>query len=167
MQSSLALFLALTTFAILMQAAVLLGILLSLRKLNDQVERANREIQSGLVREARDTMVVVRGVAENLRAVSDHLVVLTAAARQEFDRIEDMVGETGDALRVQIEKFDRLTTEVVGRVNETVDIVQESIVRPVREITAIAKGVSRGLDILMRRQRSTVDQARQDEELFI
>ena len=167
MQTSLAVFLALTTAAILMQAAVLLGIWLTLRKISDQVDRANKEIQSGLIREARDTMVSFKAVAENLKLVSDHLVELTAAARQEFDRIEDIVGETGDALRVQIEKFDQLSTEVVQRVSETVEVIQESVIRPVREVTAIAKGVSRGVEILMGRQRSTVDQARQDEELFI
>jgi hypothetical protein len=53
------------------------------------------------------------------------------------------------------------------RVNETAAIVQGSVIRPVREVAAIAKGVGRGLDFFFRRGRSTVDQARQDEEMFI
>ena len=69
---------------------------------------------------------------------------------------------------MHIERFDRLIQNVVDRINETAEIVQDSVVRPAREVAAIAKGLSRGLGaFLFRRNRSTVDQARQDEELFI
>jgi hypothetical protein len=56
---------------------------------------------------------------------------------------------------------------VIDRINETTEIVQDSVVRPVREIAAVAKGLTRGFGLFFGRSRSTVDQARQDEELFI
>jgi len=71
-------------------------------------------------------------------------------------------------LNVQIARFDRVSQQVIDRINETAEIVQDSVVRPAREVAALAKGFSRGFGaFLFRRNRSTVDQARQDEELFI
>ena len=78
-----------------------------------------------------------------------------------------MVTDTGEALNVQLERFDRVSQNVIDRMNETADIVQDSVVRPAREVAAVAKGLSRGLGAFFFRSRSTVDQARQDEELFI
>jgi hypothetical protein len=69
---------------------------------------------------------------------------------------------------VQLERFDRVSQSVMDRVNETAEIVQDSVVRPVREVAAVAKGLTRGFGaFFFGRGRSTVDQARQDEELFI
>ena len=90
------------------------------------------------------------------------------SAKEQFRRVEAMVADTGEALQVQLERFDRVGKNIVDRINETSEIVQDSVMRPVREVAALAKGVSRGFEtFLFRRNRSTVDQARQDEELFI
>ena len=78
-----------------------------------------------------------------------------------------MVTTTGEALNVQLERFDRVSQNVVNRINETTEIVQDSIIRPAREVAALAKGLTGFGSFLFRRGRSTVDQARQDEELFI
>jgi hypothetical protein len=61
-----------------------------------------------------------------------------------------------------------VSQNVMDRINETAEIVQDSVVRPVREVAALAKGLTRGFgSFFFGRSRSTVDQARQDEELFI
>jgi hypothetical protein len=113
-------------------------------------------------------MVPIKTVADNLRTASANLVEIGLSAREQFRRVESMVTDTGEALTVQIERFEHLSKDVMDRVNETAEIVQDSVVRPAREVAAIAKGLSHGLGaFLFRRGRSTVDQARQDEELFI
>src|SRR2546430_17598820 len=120
------------------------------------------------MRDTREMMVPVRSIAENLRTASANIVEIGLSAREQFRRVEAMVTDTGEALHIQLERFDRVSQNVVGRINETAEIVQDSVVRPVREIGALAKGLPRGFErFLFRRGRSTVDQARQDEELFI
>ena len=99
---------------------------------------------------------------------SANIVEIGLSARDQFRRVEAMVTDTGEALNVQLERFDRVSQSVVDRINETSEILQESVVKPAREIAAVAKGLSRGLGALFfGRSRSTVDQAHQDEELFI
>ena len=79
-----------------------------------------------------------------------------------------MVTDTGEALHMQLERFDRVSQNIIDRINETAEIVQNSVVRPAREVAAVAKGLTRGFGaFFFGRGRSTVDQARQDEELFI
>ena len=160
MEGLLTLFVALTAIAIITQAGVLVGIYLMSKRLSEQVER--------FMNETRELMVPVRSIAENLRVASANLVEIGLSARDQFRRVEAMVTDTGEALNVQLARFDRVSQNVIDRINETTEIVQDSVVRPAREIAALAKGLTRGFGaFLFRKSRSTVDQAHQDEELFI
>jgi hypothetical protein len=154
------LFVALTAIAIITQAGVLIAIYLMSKRLSDQVER--------FMRDTREMMTPVRSMAENMRIASANLVEIGLSARDQFRRVEAMVADTGEALHVQLARFDRVSQDLMDRINETAEIVQDSVVRPAREVAALAKGLSRGFGaFLFRKTRSTVDQARQDEELFI
>jgi hypothetical protein len=160
LEGLLTLFVALTALAVVTQAGVLVGIYLMSRRLSYQVDR--------FMKETRDIMVPLGSITENLRAASANIVEIGVIAREQFRRVEVMVTDTGEAVQMQLERFDRVGRDVIDRINETTSIVQESVIRPVREVAALTKGISRAFEtFLFRRQRSTVDQARQDEELFI
>jgi hypothetical protein len=160
LEGLLTLFVALTAAAVMAQVGVLVGIYVMSKRLSEQVER--------FMKETRELMVPLPSITENLRSASSNLVEIGLAAREQFRRVETMVTDTGEALNVHLERFDRVSQNVTERINETAEIVQDSVVRPVREVAAIVKGLSRGFgSFLFRRTRSTVDQARQDEELFI
>ena len=159
MEGLLTLFVALTALAVMTQAGVLVAIYLMSKRMSEQIDR--------FMKETREVMVPMKTITENLRTASANLVDIGIAAREQFRRVEAMVTDTGDVLHTQLERFDRVSRDVVDRINETATIVQDSVIRPVREVAALAKGLGRGFDALFGRQRSTVDQARQDEELFI
>ena len=160
MEGLLTLFVALTAIAIVAQAGVLVGIYVMSKRLADQIER--------FMKETREMMVPIRSIADNLRTASANLVEIGLSARDQFRRVEAMVTDTGEALNLQLERFDRVSQNVVDRINETAEILQDSVVKPAREVAAVAKGLTRGFAaFFFGRSRSTVDQARQDEELFI
>ena len=160
MEGLLTLFVALTAIAIITQAGVLVGIYVMSRRLSEQVER--------FMKDTREMIVPIRSIAENLRIASANIVEIGLSARDQFRRVEAMVTDTGEALHVQLERFDRVSQNIMDRINETAEIVQDSVVRPAREVAAVAKGLTRGFGaFFFGRGRSTVDQARQDEELFI
>lgn len=142
------------------QAGVLVAIYMVTKRHSEQMER--------FMVETRDLMAPLKTITENLRTASSNFVEIGIAARDQFRRVEGMVNDTSEVLQTQLARLDSVTREVVERVNGTAQVLQESVVRPVREVAAIAKGVGRGIEALfLRRTRPTVDQAHQDEELFI
>jgi hypothetical protein len=160
MLTILTIFVALTAIAVMTQAGVLVAIYLQSKRLSDQVER--------FMNETRELMVPVKTITENLRTASANIVEIGVSAREQFRRVESMVTDTGEVLQTQLARLDSATRDVVERVNATAQVLQDSVVRPVREVAAVAKGLSRGLEtFFFRRQQRPVDQARPDEELFI
>lgn len=156
----LTLFVGLTALAVVLQAGILLSIYLMSKRVAEQVESSAAEL--------RELTPSLKVVTENLMKVSEDAVEIGNAARAQIERVDSLLGDVGQAIEGQLEKVDRLSREMTDRVNETVDVVQSSIVRPVREVSALARGVTRGFEVLLsRKNRSTVDQAHSDEELFI
>jgi hypothetical protein len=150
---------AVTALAFLVQVGCMISIMVRFNKLSERLERFMGELG--------ELMVPAKAISENLRLASGNLVEIGLSARDQFRRVESMVTDTGEALTVQLERFDRVSQNVMDRINETADILQESVVRPARELGALAKGLSGFGSFLFRKGRSTVDQAHQDEELFI
>jgi uncharacterized membrane protein YdfJ with MMPL/SSD domain len=160
LESLLTIFVALTAIAVMTQAGVLVAIYMVSKRHSEQMER--------FMNETRELMVPIRSITENLRVASANIVEIGNVAREQFRRVEGMVSDTHEVLQTQLARLDTATREVVERVTGTAQVLQDSVVRPVREVAAIAKGVGRGLEaFFFRRQRSTVDQAHSDEELFI
>jgi len=156
----LTIFVALTAIAVMTQAGVLVAIYMVSKRHSEQMER--------FMNETREMMAPIKTITENLRTASVNIVEIGIAARDQFRRVEGMVNDTSEVLQAQLARLDSATRDVVERVNGTALVLQESVVRPAREIAAIAKGVGRGLEALfLRRPKPTVDQAHQDEELFI
>jgi flagellar basal body-associated protein FliL len=156
----LVVFVALTAIAVMTQAGVLVAIYMVSKRHSEQMER--------FMNETREMMAPIKTITENLRTASVNIVEIGIAARDQFRRVEGMVNDTSEVLQNQLARLDSATRDVVERVNGTAQVLQESVIRPVREVAAIAKGIGRGLEALfLRRPRPTVDQAHQDEELFI
>src|SRR5262245_24322297 len=112
----LTLFVALTAIAVMTQAGVLVAIYLMSRRLSEQVER--------FMQETREMMVPMKAIAENLRTASANVIEMGLAARDQFRRVEGMVTDTGEVLHTQLERLDRVTRDVVDRINTTAEIVQ-------------------------------------------
>src|SRR5881628_376158 len=161
LEGLLTLFVALTALAVITQAGVLVGIYIMSKRLSEQIER--------FMKETREMISPMKSITENLRSASANLVEIGLSAREQFRRVEAMVTDTGEALHLQIERFDQVSRNIMDRINETTEIVQDSVVRPAREVAAVAKGITRGFGAFFfgSRSRSTVDKAHQDEELFI
>lgn len=154
------LFVGLTAVAVLGQAIALIAIFVQSRRLSQQVSR--------FMDETRDLIAPMKVITENLTLASANLVEIGIGVRDQFHRVEAMITDTGLAIDTQIQRFDRMSQEIVERIGQTASIVQDSVVRPVREVSAFAKGISRGFEaFLFRKPRRAVDEARQDEELFI
>jgi hypothetical protein len=160
LEGLLTLFVALTAIAVIMQAGVLIAIYLITKRTSEQLDRFTKD--------ARELMVPMKSIADNMKTVSEDLIELGISAKEQFRRVEAMVTDAGESLQVQIDRFDRVSKNVVNRIDETAEIVQDSIISPVREVSAFAKGLTRGFQaFFLRKTRRAEEPDREDEELFI
>jgi hypothetical protein len=98
------------------------------------LSRRTTEKVNSLVEESHKLMGPLESVATNFKSASNVLVDVSKDAREEMHHIR-------------------------ATVNETASELQSTVLRPVREWSAIASGVTTGIKTLFRRRRVTVTPA--------
>ena len=121
------------------------------------------DIQPVLV-SARDILVEGR---DKVKIISASVIEITATVKDQVTRLDGLVTEASERARVQMIRIDQLVADTVIRVEDTTEAIQRNVLGPIREITALLVGLRTGLDVLFRRNKTSVDHATQDEELFI
>ena len=149
--------------ALVLQAALLLGMYKSSKEIREQVGAIARQTES-FVSSAQRNLEASRKQISDVATKSGEVLDL---ARKQLIRVDDLLDEATSRARVQMERVELVLDDAVGRMNEALRLLNQGIIRPVREVTAVAAGIQAGLRYLFRSQRLTVERATSDEEMFI
>jgi methyl-accepting chemotaxis protein len=125
-----------TAVAIIVQAGVLLAIYLMSRKVAGRVD--------GLIGQSQRLAAPLETVTHNLKAASTDLVEMGKIGREQLSHIEQMVADTREALN-------RLLADARQQITAGIDQINSTAMRPVREWSAIATGVTEGVRVFFRR----------------
>jgi hypothetical protein len=87
--------------------------------------------------------------------------------QKQLVRIDDVLAEATTRTRVQMDRIELVMDDTVNRFQETTALLQTGILKPVRQLNAVAVGLGTALAVLTRSRRTTVEQATHDEEMFI
>ena len=100
-------------------------------------------------------------------AISTTSLEITNLTKHQVEQLSLVIDQTTAAIQRQLVQIDQLLTRTQDRVEYTTIEVQATVLEPVREVSALLVGLRRTLDVLFGRDRKQIDQAYQDEELFI
>jgi hypothetical protein len=108
--------------------------------------------------------VETRAVAAAISVTSQEI---SGLALHQATQISETMDQATLALARQVAELDQLVTRTQRRIEGTTIEVQETVLEPIREVSALLNGLKRMLEVLFHRGRKPIDQAYQDEELFI
>ena len=78
----------------------------------------------------------------------------------------DLLHDAGNRTHARLEQIDHAVEATIKQIEN--GTVKSAVLRPVREVSGIAAGISAMVATLVRgRHKSSVDSATQDEEMFI
>ena len=143
-------FIALTAAAIALQALVLLGIFLSLRKTSAKVDTLTTEMRAHALPAIESAQSLITTTAPKLEEIVSNVHTTTALVRGQVERLDHTVSDIIDRTRLQVIRADELVTRTLDRVEDTTETLQHTVVSPVRQFTGIMQGVSVGLGALFR-----------------
>ncbi len=124
---------------------------------------------------ARETTVLVRDMTATLKTEAQACLAAVTATTKELSRLTTesahemaaLVKNTSEQLRTQVDTYAQVASRTALRIDDTAVIIQQDVLRPVREISAMLSAVRAFLTVLVTPERKTVDRAYQDEEMFI
>jgi methyl-accepting chemotaxis protein len=93
---------------------------------------------------------------------------IVKTGREQVDRLGSLLHDASDRARTRLEQIDRTVDQTVEQVEHISETVKSAAMRPVREVSGLANGISAAVSTLVHgSRRSSVDHATQDEEMFI
>lgn len=127
--------------------------------------RVSVEKISAQTKDAFDKVTLeTRAVAAAVSASSQEISRL---AQHQVEQISQTLDYTSATVQRQVSELDSLLVRTQDRFEDTSKEVQATVLQPMRELSALLVGLRRILETLFGRNRKTIDQAYQDEELFI
>lgn len=154
---------AISSIALLALAVAAAGVYRSVRRIEREVlplvPKTARNLELG-----EKTLTTALSQIEQLSAKAH---VFLDASQREIEVFSKTRGEFTDRLRIQAERLDLVMEDSLGRLQEVVNVVHGSVMKPVREVSGILAGVKTAFQTFVRGRRPSVDRATHDEEMFI
>jgi hypothetical protein len=156
--------------AIVLQTLILFGLSKAMREFAIRMEGILGRVET----QASPVLTTARAILDDAQPkiadITSNLAESTAAVRVHVADIGEATGEIVERARLQAARVDEFVSDTMAKIEVTTDLVQHSVITPVRRIHAIVQAVSAGVGFLRAnrsRKKSNHNSSEDDEEMFI
>jgi len=174
MESWMPYFVVVTAVAVVLQAIVLVALFLQLRRTAARVEETITDLNERLTPVLSRVQLLVEEVSPRISGIIADASELTRLARGQAQKVDRVLTETIERLRLQLVHVDQILTGAMEAVEEAGSRLRETVWGPVVKATAIIRGIQTGLEFFRdardaRHGRQSAEQPseQQDEGMFI
>jgi len=160
-------FIAVTAAAVLLQAGILAGMYFAMRKTSAKVESLAEEVKTKVLPTAELAHSMMSELRPKITTVVDNVSVSTTMLRTQMERVDATLTDIVDRTRLQVIRADEFVNSTMDKLEETREVVQKTVVSPVKQLSGLMHGVSAGFEALFSRRRERNSVAAPQDELFI
>jgi hypothetical protein len=144
----LTVFIALTGFAVLLQACILAAMYLAMRKSGERMEALAAEVKTKVLPTVAQAQELLSELRPKLEVIAENLAESTTAMRAQVQRVDATINDVVDRARLQVIRADELLCRTLDRVEQTSDMVHKTVISPVRQLSGLMQGITVGLEFL-------------------
>jgi len=167
MDTLLKIFIVITGCAVVIQAGILLALYFEFKKSSARMEAMTGEIHKRAIPVLDAAGAILTDSREKLHTITENLTATSTSLRSQVERMDHTISDVIDRTRLQVIRADDMISRAMDRVEETTELVQHSVISPVRQIAGIVSGLTVGLQAFFKRGGHKQEGMPQDEELFI
>ena len=166
----LTVFTGILAIAVLIQSLMFFGMYKSIRRIKTWMEGSGKNLiqeTSAISSKLNEALAAIRDVADGLQPVREKLVDTTDIVHRRVTDLDAFLSEVTQAGRLQILRIQDTIQCAAERMQETLELLHNSVAAPLNEIQAISRAIRVGLNLLFRGRKSVSNGSIQDEEMFI
>ena len=153
MDDKLTIFIALTGIAVLLQAGVLMAMYLAMRKTTNDLQSLASEVRTKLMPSIGQAQEIMAELRPKIDVIAENVRDTSTTVKAQVQRLDATVSDMVDRARLQVIRADELLTKTLDRVEHTSEVVQKTVVSPVRQISGLMQGITVGLEFLFAGRR--------------
>ena len=161
---TMAAFTGVAAIALVAMAGMVFGMYRSSKVMRERATSFMDKVEP-LAESARKTLDETR---DQTKQILVDVKEITASGRKQMATVESLLDDLSQTARLQAERVDGGVEVTLRRLNETTEIVQKTILGPIRQVRGVVSAVTAVLEHLSgASRRPTPDRATSDEEMFI
>ncbi len=146
-------FIAVTTIAVVVQAGILVALYLIVRQRSAKMEALATEVKS----KALPAMETVQNILVELRprieVMSVNFSESSTLLRSQLGRIDATLTDALDRTRLQVIRADELLNRTMDKVEETSEIVHQTVISPLRQVNGLLAAIGTGMEVFLGQKR--------------
>jgi hypothetical protein len=162
------LFVIVAAVSLFIQMLIFGAMFLTIRRLGKRMEDVVDDLQRRVNPVLSRLQMLVEEAQPRISTMISDAAEITHVARNQVQRVDRVLTEGVDRLRMQLVHADQILTGALETVEETGARIRSSVWRPMQSVTALVRGIQTGLEFYRGRRRHAEGMPeQQDEELFI
>ncbi len=149
----LKLFIAVTTFAVVVQAGILVGLYLAVRKSTAKMEALATEVTSKTLPTVEAVQSLLVELRPRIEVISVNAAESSNLVRNQLARIDATLTDALDRTRLQVIRADELLNRTMDRVEETSEVVHKTVISPLRQVNGLMSAISTGVEVFLGQKR--------------
>ena len=159
----LTVFVAITAISFAAQALAMMRLAQTTKEMKERVDAFLPKAEK-LIQTAETTLTESKAQINEITVRANEILQIT---QTQMARVDDLMADASMRAKVQMDRAETVLENTLTRVNDTVNTVHGTILRPIREITGVAAGVKAAVGHLLKGAPANVAQVTTDEEMFI
>ena len=159
----LTVFVGIAGLALLLQAGMMIGIYRTSKatqaKLTELLPKIDRLVDT--------SQTAVEQSRQQILEVTTKASEILDLTKSQLAKVEEVLTDATGRAKAQLERVEMVMDDTIDRAHETVAMVHNGIMRPLKEIQGLAAGIRTAFAFLLRGNHRTVEQATHDDEMFI
>lgn len=163
-------FVIVAAVAIVLQMFILLGMFMAVRQLSKRVNQTLDDVRSRVLPVLAGVQALVDEARPHIVNAVANAAEVTNLARNQAQRLDRVVGEALERVRMQLAHVDQILTGTLETVESAGTSFKRTVWAPVQSVAAVIRGVQTGLEFYRGRRRpfdGAGEREQQDENLFI
>lgn len=153
----------------IVQAVVLIGMFMTVRKSTTKMEALAEELQKRTLPVVDAANAMLQTVRPQVEGIVSNLAETSTVLKDQVTRIDETVTDVIDRTRLQVVRADELVSRTMDKVETTTDFVQHTVISPVRQIAGVLQALNIGVNVLFggRRRSAGNGHGVPRDEMFI
>jgi phage-related protein len=159
-------FTAVTALAVLLQALVMLGIYLAVRKSTDKLFEVVDELKGKALPALASTQSLLDDIAPKLKVATGNLAAVSSTLRHQSNHVNETLESVLNKTNVQVNRVDEMITATFDALNQASKAIELAVALPARRVSSVVQGLRVGMEVLLgkkHRSRERAEAAREQE----
>jgi len=135
-------------FVAIVQACVLIGLFMTVKKSTAKMESLADELQKRTLPVIDAANAMLQTVRPQVEGIVSNLAETSVLLKDQVTRIDETVTDVIDRTRLQVVRADEVISRTMDKVETTTDFVQHTVISPVRQIAGVLQALNIGVNVL-------------------